>query len=352
MEAEKINITHVSDMSLKKLLTTEGVSTIKYLYVNIISVLSYNYYIVGDSTAIAIMEVDETSKKKFRIGTGLKIIKPKPIGKDTFLLDEPVMETKPMLLTKPDKLRLEELQKKVANLSKTEKNKSKYMNFKSICDENEENTVVDAVLVLVSSISRNITTQFGDYKICNVLDETNTPLSMNLYTPHLDALTDNKVFSITNLRKIKMINGEVRLSTTKFTKIKPANTDEEKLFHEYKVDKPVIDGCCIMYTDLACYKSCPKHNTKLNVDAFCIGCKKKIFDAENNFHVILHIETQNADDLIPVLIFKNNLRIDSQMCETKLEETIEQFVINKNVKIHFNKKGGNNIATKVEINDE
>ena len=83
-----------------------------------------------------------------------------------------------------------------------------------------------------------------------------------------------------------------------------------------------------------------------------LDVKKKIFDAENNFHVILHIETQNADDLIPVLIFKNNLRIDSQMCETKLEETIEQFVINKNVKIHFNKKGGNNIATKVEINDE
>ena len=337
-------------MSLKKLLTTEGLSTIKYLYVNIISVLSYNYYIVGDQTAIGIMSVDETSKKKFKVGTGLKILKPKQIEKDTFLLDEPVMETKPMLLTKPDKLRLEELEKKVSNLSKTEKSKSKYRNFKIICDE--ENTVIDNILILVSSISRNITTQFGDYKICNVLDETNTKIQINLYTPHLDALSDNEVFSITNLRKIKMINGEIRLSTTKFSKIKPANSDEEKLFHEYKVDKPVIDGCCIMYTDLSCYKSCPKHNTKLNDDAFCIGCKKKIFDAENNFHVILHIETQNADDLIPVLIFKNNLRIDSQMCETKPEETIEQFVINKNVKIHFNKKGGNNIATKVEINDK
>ena len=99
-------------MSLKKLLTTEGLSTIKYLYVNIISVLSYNYYIVGDQTAIGIMSVDETSKKKFKVGTGLKILKPKQIEKDTFLLDEPVMETKPMLLTKPDKLRLEELEKK------------------------------------------------------------------------------------------------------------------------------------------------------------------------------------------------------------------------------------------------
>ena len=64
---------------------------------------------------------------------------------------------------------------------------------------------------------------------------------------------------------------------------------------------------------------------------------------------MLHIETKDLDDLIPILIFKSHLNIGIKMTETKMEETIEQFVINKNVKIHFNKKGDSNIATDVVI---
>ena len=266
---------------------------------------------------------------------------------DSFVAQEGVMKTKPMLLSKPTKSRIEELQKKSLVLPKTNKTNKKYLNFKNIC--NEDKQTVDSVLVLVCTISRVISTKFGDYKICNILDVENTPLSMNVYAPHLNMLSVNEVFTITHLKKIRMSNGDTRLTTSKFSKIQPANSDENKLFHEYRVDTPVIDGCCVMYTDLSYYKSCHTHKTKLPSDQFCMGCKKKIIDAENNFHCMLHIETKDLDDLIPILIFKSHLNIGIKMTETKMEETIEQFVINKNVKIHFNKKGDSNIATDVVI---
>ena len=322
---------------------SDGVTTMKWLYVNILEMLSCTHFIVADHTAVAIMEIEERAKDHVEVGQGLKLTKALKIDKDLFLLEGTAMKTKPMKLH-VNKLSLEEMRRMGSNLE-THK---KYKNVKEINESDD--TDVDRMLVSVSTISRTISTQFGDYKICNISDVTNTSLSMNLYPPHLDCFVKNNVYTIKNLKKITMKNGEKRLMTCRYTKITPANTEEEKLFNKNKPVKSEIEGYCIMFTDLICYKSCPIHNTKIENNNFCIGCKKKISVSEKNFRCLIYIDTKELDDLIPILIFKNHLNIDSQISETNVKEGIEKCVINRNVKIQFIKKGESNIATMVEIN--
>ena len=64
-------------MTLKQLLETDGVTTLKWIYVNIIQLLGYNRFIVADSTGLAIMQVDEKIKKEIEVGQGLKLVKPR-----------------------------------------------------------------------------------------------------------------------------------------------------------------------------------------------------------------------------------------------------------------------------------
>jgi len=338
-------------MTIKQLLETDGTTTIKWLYVNIVQFLSYNHFIVADTTGLAIMQVEEKSDKQIEVGQGLKMIKPRKIDDDCFIHENQAVKTKPMVLPKPDKIKIEELTQKAANLKKTKK--ASYTEFNQIIDNYKEDDIVDAVLVLVSTISRLINGKFGDYRIVNILDSTNSQLSLNMYAPHLEKLRMNEVFVLTNLKKsIMKHDTSLRLVTTKFTNIKPANLDEEKLFGEYKVVKHVIEGYCIMSTDLFCYQSCPKHNIKLNVDGFCILCKTKRSDSNPNFHCTLHIESLCHNDLTPILIFKNLLNISSKMSELKTEDLIEQSFVNQKIKIHYKQKGETNIATKLEINND
>ena len=334
-------------MSLKALLNCEGDTTINWLYVNILEMLTGTLFMVADVTGVAIMQVDERTKENVQLGQGIKLSKVRKIGNDCFVVEGCAMKTKPMMLmmTKANQLKMDELRQKALTDSKTEK---KYRIVKEIINEFEENANVDSILVLVSTISRLINGRFGDYRILKIIDATNTTVSMNLYYPNLDKLEENQVFILTNLKKMIMKHdGSVRLSTTRFTKIKPANSDEEKLFDEYKVAKPVIEGCCIMYTDLVCYKSCPVHKTKLKVDGYCAGCEKKRSDPNNDFRCVVHIETSAQEDLIPILIFKSV--ISSKMSSENPEEALQK-MINQKMKIRCTKKGENHIhiASKVE----
>ena len=186
-------------MTLKQLLETDGVTTLKWIYVNIIQLLSYNQFIVADSTGLAIMQVDEKIKKEIEVGQGLKLVKPRKIDDISFIMENASVRTKPMVLRKLDKTEMEELSQKAANVQKTQK--PKYTEFNSIINNYGENTIVDTVLIMVSKISRLIQGRFGDYRIVSIIDATSAPLSMNLYVPFLEKLEENQVFVLTNLKK-------------------------------------------------------------------------------------------------------------------------------------------------------
>ena len=325
---------------------------LKWLYVNIIEKISENHYIVADKSALAIMEVAsfETAGKEIIVGEGLKLIKPRKVDEDCFVQEEALIKAKPMVIGKVNQTKLEEMRQKAIDIPKPD-GQLGYATFTTIIDNFKENDIVNIVLGLVISISRLIKAKYGEYRIVTIKDVAGTSMSMNLYEPHLEKLEENQVFTLTNLKKsIIKYDGNIRLTTTKFTSINQGNSDEQKLFNDYKIEKPVIYGCCIMFTDLFCYKSCPKHSTKLNVDAFCHRCNKKILlNPKDDFHCIVHIETQDMDDLTPILIFKNHLNISSNMCELKAEDIISQLIINQRLKIKYDKKGDSNIASKIEI---
>ena len=186
-------------MTLKQLLETDGVTTLKWIYVNIIQLLSYNQFIVADSTGLAIMQVDEKTKNEIEVGQGLKLVKPRKIDDISFIMENASVRTKPMVLRKLNKTKMEELSQKATNVKKTQK--PKYEEFNSIINNYEENTIVDAVLVMVSQISRLIQGKFGNYRIVTIIDATSNKLSMNLYVPFLEKLEENQVFVLTNLKK-------------------------------------------------------------------------------------------------------------------------------------------------------
>ena len=62
-------------MTLKNLLTTEGVTTIKWLYVNIIEMITNNHFIVADKSHAAIMVIDEKFQNQVEVGHAIKCLK-------------------------------------------------------------------------------------------------------------------------------------------------------------------------------------------------------------------------------------------------------------------------------------
>ena len=53
------------------------------------------------------------------------------------------------------------------------------------------------------------------------------------------------------------------MGTTNFTKIRDGNLAEIELFKGVKVGDKVIEGLCIMFTDLYHYKACAKHKNNV-----------------------------------------------------------------------------------------
>ena len=203
------------------------------------------------------------------------------------------------------------------------------------------------------SVSRVIDGMYGEYQICNMRDTSSTPLSLSLYKPHVKKLRDNQVFSLTKVKKnILKHDGAIRLSTTRYTQIQKGNSSEEKLFQDVQVADHIIEGSCVMYTNLTHYKACSKHFTKLRDDGECERCQVKIdeADVQHDFHCLLQVEDHEHEDLVPILIFRRHLKFNAVMNETEIEGKIEQLIVGQTVKIQYNDgKGDTNVAVRVEI---
>ena len=85
-------------MTLKWFMHSDGVTTMKWLYVNILEMLSCTHFIVADHTAVAVMEIEERAKDHVEVGQGLKLTKALKLDKDLFLLEGSAMKTNPMKL--------------------------------------------------------------------------------------------------------------------------------------------------------------------------------------------------------------------------------------------------------------
>ena len=118
-------------------------------------------------------------------------------------------------------------------------------------------------------------------------------MTLSLYEPYTDKLEEHEVYKITKLKKVVLKNdGSVRLATTKYTRIEKGSPNEVALFANIEIADNVVEGSCIMYTNLTCYQSCQQHHSKLDVDGECECCQAKI-DGEKSmqdFYCNLQIE--------------------------------------------------------------
>ena len=338
------------NMSIQQLLEEED-AKIKWLHVNVIFIVTNHLYIVADQSDLVIMEVaDPETTGKLEVNHGVRLLKPRKKQADWIILEEAFMKTKALKLKKINETRLEELKAKAVNMANLPNQQNPWTKFSTILNECKDNTAVN-ILCLVCSISRVIAGKFGEYKIVNIKDPLNTTLTLNLYKHNMDKLQENHVYSLTNLKKRTLKHdGSVRLNTTKYTTFKHANSDEEIMFENVKIANQEIHGLCIMITDLTVYKACSKHSTKLNEDGYCNGCQKEIMhdSVKNNFYCRIHVETVE-DKLLSILIFNSHLNITDISPERKIDETIEEMLLNQDVKVYCNKKGDNFVAMKIEI---
>ena len=68
---------------------------------------------------------------------------------------------------------------------------------------------------------------------------------------------------------------------------------------------------------------------------------------------MLHVEDQEHEDLIPILIFRRHLSFNSDWNEAEIEEKMQQRIVGQNMKVQYNgKESDSNIAVKIEILEE
>ena len=257
------------------------------------------------------------------------------------------MKTKPMMLPEPNPKRMAKLQ----SAPKPDGKQIDTIDFETIQNDYPENSIVSKTLMYVVSVSRLIDGNFGKYRICNIRDTKSQALTLSVYEPHVEKLQDDQVYSMTKVKKTIMKNdGQTRLSTTKFTQIQKGSQNEEQLFNMIQISDSVVEGSCVMYTNLSCYLACPKHWSKLDDDGECLGCKTKIKheDAVQDFHCLLQIE--DGEDIKSILIFRRHLKNKTKLEGTNIEECISELLIGKLLRVHYNNPTDDNIiAVKIDI---
>ena len=112
---------------------------------------------------------------------------------------------------------------------------------------------------------------------------------------------------MTKVKKIlprKEDSVELRLVTSKFTKIVEANENDALQFANLSIGNSQIDGTIIGFSDINHYKSCVEHWKKLDDDDYCPLCKGPSPNVKENFHTDLYVQDPKSDNLKPFLVFR------------------------------------------------
>ena len=335
-------------MTIQKLIDGEHVNC---LQVNILKELSATQYIVGDTTGIAILTIDEGSAKFVEVGKGLRMVKPSKVDENNISTHPKFspQKMKAMLLNIDD----EDIER-LSTLVKGAPVK-KGINFSQIDTEYGPNAVINEVLAYVTSASRIIEGKYGTYQICNLVDFDGNSMAINLYKSNINKLEVNKAYRLEKIKKttIKSEDGKLRMATTNFSAIKDATQSETDLFKDVKIADKKLQGTCMMFNNLNLYKSCSKHLLKLDESGNCGQCDPNSTTAKSaDFRCSLIIENPENEILTEIAIFKRHLKldIDDDCIEETLIEMIEEAVVGKECEIHYNENGtDNNVAVKLTV---
>ena len=118
---------------------------------------------------------------------------------------------------------------------------------------------------------------------------------------------------------------ELRLLTTKFTKISEENEEDKGKFENVKLADKQIQGIIVGFGDINSYKSCEKHWNKLDEEDQCPKCESPPTKVKIDFNTDLYIQDSSTGDIKSFLIFKRQINTisngdDHNIIEGKLTE--------------------------------
>ena len=337
-------------MTIKQIIDGEKVN---WIQITVLEKLTPSKYIVGDKTGIAVMEIPTDFSKYLEVGKGIKLVKPGRVDDNQITCDKRFnpMKTKAVNVIKHDQEIIDALKKKIMVGGCADKHEESKL-FEEV-EKAADNTIIDKLIVYVATVSRRIEGKFGYYRICNLRDTSSSELAVNLYAPHADKLEANQVYVLKKLKKITMkTDGKTRLSTIKYSEIRIGSKEENAMFENVRIADNTIEGTCIMFTNLSCYKACIKHSTKLDEEMKCMGCQEILSDTDIkiDFHCVLQMESEDSS-ITSVLVFKRLLQIDIENTSNDENEAIiEKKIVGKKLRIDYNTKHDDDcIAVKIAV---
>ena len=311
-------------MSLKNFLEGQKLPG-NTLIVSIIKKLQPFKFIAGDSSGLALLKIAENQEKDIQVGMTVKLIKPDAIDNQTIQSNK---SFKPM--KSKDKIKLTPTEEDLSKFEvKEEKNqiKNDLTTFQFI-KENQSQIHFSHLTILVTNVSRIIETNSGKYQIVAIMDINSEKTSINLYDPNIGKLQFGEIYNITKVKK-KMLRKdqatELRLLTTKFTKISEANEEDKGKFENVKLADKQIQGIIVGFGEINSYKSCEKHWNKLDEDDLCPKCESPPTKVKIDFNTDLYIQDSSTGDIKSFIIFKRQITTisngdDHNIIEGKLTE--------------------------------
>ena len=120
----------------------------------------------------------------------------------------------------------------------------KLTTFQSI-RANQSQTNLPSLTAMVTNVSRVIETKSGRYQIAGLVDIEGQKLSINLYDSNIGKIEFGNIYTFSKLKKsmIRKEDGhELRLATSKFTKLIEAAEDDKTQFENVSLGQSQMDG--------------------------------------------------------------------------------------------------------------
>ena len=150
----------------------------------IIRKLQPHTYIVGDSSALALLKLNENHHHEPNIAVGMtvKLIKPRLIDNQTIETNKNFkpIKNKEAIKLQPTEKALKQFKVKEEDI----KIQNNLITFQSI-QGNQSQTNIPSITFMVSNVSRIIETKTGKYQIAGILDKESQKTGINLYDSNI-----------------------------------------------------------------------------------------------------------------------------------------------------------------------
>ena len=300
-----------------------GVLKGNFLLLNVVKKIASGKYIVGDSSGLGLMLLDNEGKE-IKMDSTIRLVKPLKVNETTLKCNPKFspIKTSEKVKISPTKKELKDIENQFEFSQEDSDDGKEYINFESI-KKMPPSSLIQNVTFLVTNVSRIIQTKSGQYQICGMKDIDSNKISINLYEKYINKLEVGNVFTTTKLKKFLIQKDgkyETRLQTTKFTTFHEATTKEKSSFKHVKVADNSLEGMILGFTNILCYYSCTKHWNKVNEDNMCQACGGIALNTQFDFKAELLVEgSDNKDDVKTFMMFK---RAAKMITTEENEETV------------------------------